>query len=121
MIVAATFAGAAATNSAASRVVTCSSTILSAGKSRTMRVRMPLDEDALAIEHVDVGIGDFAVQRQHEAVLLHRRERRLRPLDRRDAGVRVGRRARPDSISTACTKPERFAAAISAALVLSVR
>src|SRR5205823_1750743 len=32
-------AGAAATNSAASRVVTCSSTIRSAGKSRTMRVR----------------------------------------------------------------------------------
>ena len=68
MIVAATFAGAAATKSAASRVVTCSSTIFSPGKSRTIARQMAVDEHALAIEHVDVRIRDLAVHRQHDAV-----------------------------------------------------
>ena len=75
MIVAATRAGASATNCAASRVVTCSSTMRSPGKSRTIAARCALDEHALAIEHVDVGVGDLAVERQHDAEALHRRER----------------------------------------------
>jgi hypothetical protein len=57
------------------------------------RAQQSLDEDALAIEDVDVRIGDFSVQRQHDTLLLHRRERGIDALERRDPRVRVRRRA----------------------------
>jgi hypothetical protein len=46
----------------------------SAGKSRHDRGELALDEHALAIERIDVAVGDFAVNREHHAVPLHRRE-----------------------------------------------
>jgi hypothetical protein len=46
--------GADETNAAASAVVMCSSTIFNVGKSRTIAVERTLDENALAIEDVDV-------------------------------------------------------------------
>ncbi len=38
------------------------------GKIADDRCELPLDEHALAVEHVDRGIGDFAVDRQHDAL-----------------------------------------------------
>ena len=81
MIVAPMWAGAVATKSAASRVVMCSSTILSAGKSRNDAREHLVDEHAFAIEHVDLGRGDFAVNQQRQRMLLHRFERRVHAFD----------------------------------------
>ena len=75
--VAATFGPAASTNATASAVVICSKTIFSAGKSRTKPGEDAIDEHGLAVENVDLGIGDLAMDEQGHADPLHRLQRRL--------------------------------------------
>ena len=68
MIVAAVCASLSFTYCAASRVVRCSNTIFSAGKSLRSGTQHAIDEEGFAIEQVDVGIGDFAMHQQRKTV-----------------------------------------------------
>ena len=103
------------------RVVMCSSTIRKPGKVAHDLRQRALDENALAIEDVDVGIGDFAMQRQHDALLLHRLERGIDALERGDAGVGIRGRARGVVLDRVNEARSFRACAISAGRVLSVR
>ena len=76
MIVAATLAPLACTKSTPSRVVMCSSTSFSAGKSAQQRRQHALDEHRLAVEDVDRRIGDLAMHQQRQAERFHARQRR---------------------------------------------
>jgi hypothetical protein len=53
-----------------------------------------LDEDALAVEHVDLRVGRLAVHEQRQVVLLHRLEHGPYALQPRHAGVGIRGRAR---------------------------
>ena len=88
--VAAMFGPDPSTNATASAVVMCSNTIFSAGKSRSQAGKDAIDEHGLAIEHVDVGIGDLAMHEQRHADALHRLERRMEGPDVGDALRAVG-------------------------------
>jgi len=55
---------------------------------------MLVDEDLLAIEHVDIAAGDFTVDQQRHADFGHRFDRRQDLVDAGHAGVGVGGRAR---------------------------
>ena len=66
-----------ATKSAASVVVICSKTIFSSGKSRDQRRQHALDEHRLAVENIDLWVGDFAMDAQHHADRLHLLQRRV--------------------------------------------
>ena len=92
MTVAATFGPAPSTKATASAVVICSNTIFSAGKSRDQRREHALDEHRLAVENVDLGIGDLAMDEQRHADPLHRLQRRAERGDVGHAVRRIGRR-----------------------------
>ena len=51
-----------------------------------------IDEPRFAIEHVDVGVGDFAMHLKDEIPLLHAREHGMHAADVCHAGIGVSRR-----------------------------
>ena len=59
------------------------------GHAAAQRLEDPVDEDRLAVEHVDLLIDHLAVHQQRQPDPLHRLQYRIDPLDRADAGVRV--------------------------------
>ena len=71
----------------------CSNTTLSRGTRSTHPREDPVDEDVLAVEHVDLRFGDLAVHLQHQAVLGHRLERAPDLVDRGDTRIGMRRRA----------------------------
>ena len=93
MIVAATLAGASATNSAACFVVICSSTILSSGKSRTSGDRMRSMNTASRSNTSTSGSVTSPWMQQHHADLLHALQRRIDGADVGHAAGAVGGRA----------------------------
>ena len=97
-MVAATPSRAPRTNPTPSAVVTCSRTTLRAGNRSTSGASDALDELALAVEDVDIGVRDLAVHHQGEPALLHRVERRgaafevrhpVRGIRRRPGGIEL--------------------------------
>ena len=67
---------------------------LEPGEAPHQRRQRALDEDALAIEHIDLRPGGLAMHAQHHAELFHALEHRIDLVDRGDAGVGVGRGTR---------------------------
>ncbi len=65
---------------------------LQRGKSLNQLGQHPLDEYLLPVEHVHVGVHDFAVHQQRQACILHRRQGGIGALDIGDARCRVGGR-----------------------------
>ena len=70
-------------------VVTCSKTMRRLRERSTSRRQHAVDEARLAIEHIDVRVGDLAVNLQDEAELAHASQHRLELADVGDAGVGV--------------------------------
>jgi hypothetical protein len=56
--------------------------------------QVAVDKNLFAVEDIDIGIGHFAVERQHDAMFFHRRQRRIHVLHRRHTGIGMRRRAR---------------------------
>ena len=57
------------------------------------RDQLLLDETGFAVEHVDLGVGHFAVHQQRQPAALQRLERRVDPPQVGDPGIAVGGRA----------------------------
>ncbi len=60
------------------------------GKAIHQRFQHAIDEGALAVEDVDLGIGQLAVHQKGYVVFLHGGEHGFDPVDRADPGIRVG-------------------------------
>ena len=69
----------ASTKATPSAVVTCSSTMRSSGSARAERRQHPLDEDRLAVEDVDLGVGHLAVHAERQADRRHPLQHRHHP------------------------------------------
>ncbi len=67
---------------------------LELGKSAAQSDEMPLDEHRLAVEHIHLGVGHFAVNQQRHPDLLHGVERRIDALEFGHSAVRISRCAR---------------------------
>ena len=80
-----------------------------------------IDEDRLAIEDVDVGIGDLAMDEQRHADPLHRLERRMKRADVGDAVRADWSWHGPDRACRRRRAPASKPRAISAGSAWSVR
>ena len=67
---------------------------LELGHVAAQRCHHAVDEDSLAVKHVDVGIGHLAMHQQQQAMLLHRLQGRVSLADVGHARVAVGRGTR---------------------------
>ena len=64
------------------------------GEAAAQRIEHPLDEHRLAVEHIDLGVGDLAVDQQRHPEPGHMFQDRHDPVDVGDAVRRMGRRVR---------------------------
>ena len=93
---------------------------LQPGEVAPQRLQHAVDEHRLAVEQVDVGIGDLAMHQQQQAFALHRLQRGVGLADVGDAGIAVGRRAGRVQLDAPRRRP-RARGAISSGGVRSVR
>src|SRR2546426_3915244 len=55
--------------------------------------KQPIDENALPVEHIDIGVGDFAMDQQRQSTVLHGSKRRISTSKIGHTGSRMGGRA----------------------------